>query len=99
MPQEYKGVEENSENKNYPFNTARIFDPDEILLSNGEVQRILRISKSRIYALISKGEFPPSVRIGQSKRFWLKSEILAYAQSRLDERNKKLIQKRSEYGR
>jgi len=69
--------------------TQTIFDPNDKLLSIGEVQRILRISKSRIYTLISLGEFMPPIKIGRVKSFWLTSEVIAYAQSRLDERNVK----------
>jgi len=69
------------------------FDPNDKLLSIGEVQRILRISKSRIYTLISMDEFPLPIRVGQSKKFWLSSEIQNYLQTRLDERNAKHLQR------
>jgi predicted DNA-binding transcriptional regulator AlpA len=71
---------------------TQIFNPEDRLLCLGEVQRILPLSKSRIYYLISIGEFIPPIKIGQSKSYWLSSEIHEYVQSRLDERNSKQLQ-------
>jgi prophage regulatory protein len=93
MPQEHKNVEENSGNKNYPFNTARIFDPNDKLLSLPEVQYIVPLSKSRIYHLLSEGSFPAPIKIGQVRSCWLSSEIHEYVQKRLDERNSKQLLK------
>ena len=75
---------------------TQIFDPNDRLLCLGEVQRILPLSKSRIYHLISIGEFISPIKIGQSKSYWLQSEVIKYVQSRLDERNSKQLQKNKE---
>ena len=93
MPQERKSTEENSDNQSYLFNTARIFDPNDKLLSLHEVQYIIPLSKSRIYHLLSEGSFPAPIKISQVKNCWLSSEIHEYVQKRIDERNSKQLQK------
>lgn len=69
------------------------FDPNDKLLSLPEVQHIVPLSKSRIYFLMTQGSFPEPIKIGQSRSYWLTSEIHEYLQSRLDERNSKQLQK------
>lgn len=41
-------------------------------------------SKSRVYALAAKGEFPKQVQIGQRASAWLASEIDAWIASRIN---------------
>ena len=40
-------------------------------------------SKSRIYALVVKGQFPQPIRIGQRASAWLKSEVDAWISNRI----------------
>ena len=40
-------------------------------------------SKSRIYALVAKGQFPQPIRLGERASAWLKSEIDAWIAARV----------------
>ncbi len=44
------------------------------LLAFSPLSNYVSMGRSRIYALIDEGEFPPPIKIGRSSR-WLKSEI------------------------
>lgn len=44
------------------------------LLSFNPLANYVSMGRSRIYALINEGDFPPPIKIGKSSR-WLKSEI------------------------
>ncbi|MBL3518885.1 helix-turn-helix domain-containing protein [Arcobacter lanthieri] len=50
---------------------------DEQLLKIKDIQKILPICTSKIYALVSKNEFPKPIKIGRSS-FWKLSSILEY---------------------
>lgn len=44
------------------------------LLAFNPLSTYVSMGRSRIYALIDEGDFPPPIKIGRSSR-WLKSEI------------------------
>ncbi len=48
-----------------------------------EVLKICGLSRSSIYALIDKGEFPGGFLIGPNARAWLQSDVQAWLQSRV----------------
>jgi len=56
----------------------------ESFLRMPDVMRRTGYSKSRIYGLVAKGEFPRQVAIGQRASAWLKSEIDNWIQSRIN---------------
>jgi predicted DNA-binding transcriptional regulator AlpA len=47
------------------------------LLAFEPVSNYVSMGRSRVYALIDDGKFPPPIKIGRSSR-WLKSEIDAW---------------------
>lgn len=60
--------------------------PNEQLLKIKDVQKKLPMCTSKIYALVSKNQFPKPIKIGRSS-FWTLSSILDYIS------NKKKIEK------
>jgi prophage regulatory protein len=52
-----------------------------------DVQRRVPFSRSTIYLMISRGEFPKQISLGARAVGWLKSEIDQWIESRIDERN------------
>lgn len=57
-----------------------------------EVMSITGLSRSTIYERISVGEFPPSVSLGGSAVGWLESEVHAWIEKRVTERDERLSQ-------
>jgi prophage regulatory protein len=55
----------------------------EAFLRMPDVMRRTGYSKSRIYALITRGEFPQQVQIGERATAWLKSEIDSWIAARI----------------
>ncbi len=51
-----------------------------------QVQEIIPYSRSTIYSLIAAGDFPAPVKLGPRASAWVKSEIEAWAESRIAER-------------
>lgn len=47
------------------------------LLALPQVRSMLGIGKTKLYALVNTGKFPPPIKIGKSSR-WLHSEIDAW---------------------
>ena len=56
---------------------------DDPILRMPDVQYQVGLSKSTIYALIKKGEFPKQICIGNRARGWLRSEINRWKQERI----------------
>ncbi|OQW90240.1 MAG: hypothetical protein BWK72_03285 [Rhodoferax ferrireducens] len=56
------------------------------LLAFDSLSRYVNFGRSRIYALINQGEFPPPVKIGKSSR-WVKAEIDAWLTKQVAARN------------
>lgn len=63
-------------------------DPGERFLRISEVVEITGISKPTLYALIARGEFPRQVKLTSGGKIagWIQSEVLAYMQSRIEQR-------------
>ena len=49
----------------------------------GEVVKIIALSRSQTYLLISKGEFPKQYKLGERAAGWLESEILDWMSFKL----------------
>ena len=56
----------------------------EAFLRLPAVMQRVGYSKSRLYALISRGEFPQPIRIGQRASAWLESEVDAWIAARVN---------------
>lgn len=63
---------------------------DNALIPFAQLSTKVGMGRSRIYALIGEGNFPPPVKIGASSR-WLVSEIDAYIAQLAATRNSKLM--------
>lgn len=48
-----------------------------------EVMAICGMSRSAIYSAIKKGQFPPQVKLTGRSTAWLKSEVIAWGESRI----------------
>ena len=48
-----------------------------------EVREATGLSRPQIYLLISKGEFPKQIKLGEKASAWLQSEIRSWMQSRI----------------
>ncbi|WP_454019846.1 helix-turn-helix transcriptional regulator [Azospirillum sp. Marseille-Q6669] len=59
---------------------------ERFLLIN-EVQKIVLLSKPRIYTLIAEGRFPEQVHLSANRVAWIESEILAWLNARIQERH------------
>lgn len=68
------------------------FSPDERFIDFSEVQKYIPLSKSRYYTLMRQKRVPSSVKIAEHRACWLLSEVQAYAEARIKERNKRLNQ-------
>jgi len=51
-----------------------------------EVMNRTGLSRSTIYSLMSRGDFPKNIRIGSNSVGWLESEIEEWIQARMAER-------------
>lgn len=51
-----------------------------------DVQRTTGLSRSSIYAFVSKGEFPKPIPLGARSVGWLSSEVDGWIKSRISER-------------
>ena len=65
-----------------------------------QVRRFLRIeavmdrtglAESTVYMLMAKGKFPRSFRIGSRATAWDESDVIAWQEARLAERNKRVV--------
>jgi predicted DNA-binding transcriptional regulator AlpA len=73
------------------------FSATERFIDFSEVQKYIPLSKSRYYTLMRQGRVPCSVKIAEHRSCFLLSEVLAYAETRIKERNQKLqIQSKKE---
>lgn len=57
------------------------------LIKRPEVQSETTLSRSQIYALISEGKFPKPISLGGNRVAWLSSEVFAWIDQRIAERN------------
>ena len=65
--------------------------PDNALIPFAQLSTKVGMGRSRIYALIGEGNFPPPVKIGASSR-WLVSEVDAYIAQLAVNRNSNLTE-------
>lgn len=75
-----------------PLYQADGFSATERFLDFSEVQEFIPLSKSRYYALMRQNRVPRVVKIADHRACWLLSEVLAYAEARIKERNERMQQ-------
>ena len=63
-------------------------DPDDKFLRINDVIQKTSLSRSSIYELMDKREFPMPVQIRSRKRAWLRSEVNLWMQQQLTERDR-----------
>lgn len=66
----------------------------DVLLTRREVERIVGLSRSTIYAMKARGDFPSPVRVGRQAVRWKKSSILRWIEQlpeRLSRFHRRLI--------
>jgi prophage regulatory protein len=68
-----------------PKNTAPHQQPTA-LIRRKEVEQLTALSRSRIYDLMSRGEFPKPVRLGVMSVAWPSNEIQQWIDARIAER-------------
>ena len=57
------------------------------LIRISDVKGMTGISKSHIYLLASKGEFPKPIKLGERSVAWVKDEVEAWVASRIAQRD------------
>ena len=60
---------------------------DDRLLKSRQVEEITGLSRSSIYRLMPRGEFPQRVRVGRKAVRWRESDITAWVESRPEARS------------
>jgi prophage regulatory protein len=63
----------------------RVLVPRDKLLRLPDVTALTGCSKSTIYALMKKGEFPKSISITSRMSAWSESSVLTWVQARINE--------------
>lgn len=57
------------------------------LLRRTQVEHIAGLSRSSIYALMARGEFPKNIRISAKSVRWLEAEVVAWMMSKAAQRD------------
>lgn len=57
------------------------------LIKLPEVLRICGLSRSAVYQKIKDGQFPSQVKLSERSSAWVQSEVIAWANGRISERN------------
>ncbi len=65
---------------------------DEKFLNIRQVSDITGLSRSRVYELVADGVFPPGVKLGSRCTRWPSSEVQAWLQARIRERDERLAE-------
>ena len=60
-------------------------DTTQNLLRLPQVQEIVSLSSSTLYAMVARGDFPAQVKIGPRASAWIESEVLAWVGDRISE--------------
>lgn len=68
---------------------ASKFNDDEVLLTIGEVSRMIKKSAPSIYRLKRAKQFPQNIRVA-GRSLWLRSEVIAYLNNCVEKRNKSI---------
>ncbi|MDA8417104.1 MAG: AlpA family phage regulatory protein [Betaproteobacteria bacterium] len=55
-----------------------------ILIRRQQVEAMTSLSRSRIYALIKTGEFPPPIRLGAQSVAWVRTDIDEWIVQRIE---------------
>ena len=63
--------------------TEKYINNEERFLRITDVQAFCGLSRSQIYALVAKGEFPRQVKVSEKASAWLLSEWEAWMQKRV----------------
>jgi prophage regulatory protein len=53
------------------------------LLRWSQLEPKIGLSRSRVHALIAKGEFPRPIKLGERASAWVESEVLAWLEDRI----------------
>lgn len=62
-------------------------DPGSCLLRLPSVKRRCGLSRSEIYRRIATGDFPAPVKLGERASAWPESEVVAWCEARIAERD------------
>ena len=57
------------------------------LLKLWEVAELLNVSKAQVYNLVKQGSLPKQIKIGKRGSAWLMSDIDAWLESKIEERD------------
>lgn len=57
------------------------------LLKMPEVMTQTGLSRSHLYALAQKGEFPKPVKLSERSSAWVEAEVVGWIEARINERN------------
>lgn len=60
---------------------------DDRFLRMPEVRKITGLSRAHIYYLAQQGSFPKPYKLGEKASGWLKSQIIAWMQSKITSAN------------
>lgn len=59
-------------------------NPNNMLLSVRDVQRLTTLSRATVYRYVAAGQFPKPVQLGPSRVAWRLSEVQKWNESPLD---------------
>ncbi len=57
------------------------------VLRRDEVERVTGLPRSTIYDYMAEGKFPKPIKLGPKSVGWLESEVLAWREARIAERD------------
>jgi prophage regulatory protein len=66
------------------FPIAGVVPPEVRFIKIREVLEICGKSRSSVYAAVQKGEFPSPVKLSERSSAWVISEVLQWAQERIE---------------
>lgn len=71
--------------KNIPHSTTALVGQknQSALLRRKEVESLTKLSRSQIYVLMARGEFPAAIRLTKMSVVWLETEVQAWIASRI----------------
>ena len=58
-------------------------NPNSLIIGLGQVMEIVPLSKSTLYVMIQKGEFPAARKIGPRTNFWVKEEVMDWLKKKI----------------
>jgi prophage regulatory protein len=63
-------------------------NPDDVLFRLPRVRQVTGLSRSTIYLLVSRGQFPPPVRLSERAVGWPASAVHGWVQERISQGRK-----------